>query len=729
MSQGRRNATACGVCLALTLVCGLAEASDVSGSASAHPQLRLEMGTFELGESDNLLVGVRAAGVAPRHGMIALDGPITPERRAKIEAAGVQLGEYMPDFAYVADLSRADLGAVAELGYVGWAGAFRAAWKVSPELGLIVRASDAELLEIQARGELALSVWLFPGADRAGTMAQIAAIDGVQIVHDSLEGDMRLVRLTAPRGVGGALSQIDGVRWIEDAPELTVRNNTSRWIVQSNSSGFYPVYDKGIRGEGQIVGVMDGRFNPNHCSFSDPEGDPFGPNHRKIQAYNTSTGSDTHGAHVSGTSVGDAGSFADTRGVAYMGRMVFHSIPSFTDSGVYNRLTTHYGQGATVHTNSWGNDGTTAYDGLARGIDRFSYDNDDNLVCLAVTNGSSLRNPENAKNLLAVAACGDSGSQQNFCTGGAGPTNDGRRKPEIMAPGCSIRSAFGSGCSTTALTGTSMACPHIAGSAALVSQYFEDGFYPTGASRGEDGFTPSGPLMKAMLLNSGQDVTGLSGYPGSREGWGRVKFDEVLVFDDPGAETIIVRDVRIGGAGALSTGDMVEIPFEVSENLSAIRVTLVWHDPPGALGANPAYVNNLDLEVVTPATTYLGNVFTGGSSSTGGSADIRNNVEMVHTIATSTGTYTARIKATAVNSGTQGYALVIRGKVSEDFGPQPCNGADLAEPFGSLDFSDVTAFLVAFSTMGAEADLAAPFGQWDFSDVTSFLVLFGGGCP
>ncbi len=62
-------------------------------------------------------------------------------------------------------------------------------------------------------------------------------------------------------------------------------------------------------------------------------------------------------------------------------------------------------------------------------------------------------------------------------------------------------------------------------------------------------------------------------------------------------------------------------------------------------------------------------------------------------------------------------------------GAAPCNGADLAEPFGQLDFSDVSAFLVAFGAMEAAADLALPMGQWDFSDVVEFLNLFGAGCP
>ncbi|MEZ6241456.1 MAG: GC-type dockerin domain-anchored protein [Phycisphaerales bacterium] len=58
-----------------------------------------------------------------------------------------------------------------------------------------------------------------------------------------------------------------------------------------------------------------------------------------------------------------------------------------------------------------------------------------------------------------------------------------------------------------------------------------------------------------------------------------------------------------------------------------------------------------------------------------------------------------------------------------------CNAADLAEPFDTLDFSDVLAFLAAFAGMQPEADLAAPMGVFDFSDVVSFLAAFGGGCP
>ena len=61
--------------------------------------------------------------------------------------------------------------------------------------------------------------------------------------------------------------------------------------------------------------------------------------------------------------------------------------------------------------------------------------------------------------------------------------------------------------------------------------------------------------------------------------------------------------------------------------------------------------------------------------------------------------------------------------------PGGCNPADLAPPLGSLDFSDVVAFLSAFGAMDPAADLAPPFGSFDFSDVVAFLSAFGAGCP
>lgn len=56
-----------------------------------------------------------------------------------------------------------------------------------------------------------------------------------------------------------------------------------------------------------------------------------------------------------------------------------------------------------------------------------------------------------------------------------------------------------------------------------------------------------------------------------------------------------------------------------------------------------------------------------------------------------------------------------------------CN-ADLAPPFGTLNFFDVSAFLGLYNAQDPAADLAPPFGQWNFFDVSEFLAGYNAGC-
>jgi hypothetical protein len=65
---------------------------------------------------------------------------------------------------------------------------------------------------------------------------------------------------------------------------------------------------------------------------------------------------------------------------------------------------------------------------------------------------------------------------------------------------------------------------------------------------------------------------------------------------------------------------------------------------------------------------------------------------------------------------------------SSEPGVMGCNAADLAEPFGILDLSDINAFVVAFTGQTAAGDLDNN-GIWDLTDITSFIAAFTGGCP
>jgi subtilisin family serine protease len=110
-----------------------------------------------------------------------------------------------------------------------------------------------------------------------------------------------------------------------------------------------------------------------------------------------------------------------------------------------------------------------------------------------------------------------------------GPTTDRRIKPDIVAPG-DLTSAYSDGktdgavdtCRTQRKQGTSMATPVVAGSAALVRQYFTAGFYPSGAKVAANAFTPSGVLLKAVMVGGASDMIGYTEVRGVEVGgpWG-----------------------------------------------------------------------------------------------------------------------------------------------------------------------------------------------------------------
>lgn len=636
--------------------------SFAAGDPGTDGVLRLRTGDVHTAALPNLLnTGATPAFEASRRFVVQLDGPLSRERRAALEAAGVKLGDYLPTHAFVADLTQASRAGLSQLTFVKWVGEYQRAWRIDPEIGTRAFATP-ERQTLAAADLLALTVYLFDGEPLEPTLAAIAQLEDARVQSTDQIGTQPLINLVLPARALPHLADLAAVQFVEEYPEFTPRNSTDRWIVQSNVADLTPLYDDGLHGEGQVLGHIDGRMAVTHCSFYDSN--PIGPNHRKILAYNTSLGYDLHGTHTAGTAVGDAGAWSDTRGVAYLAKLVFNTIPSMNESQMYARFDLHRTQGATVHTNSWGNDGTTQYDGACRAIDNISWLYDDQLICFAVTNMSSLKNPENAKNVLAVGASRDTPNQHQHCSGGAGPTADGRRKPEIYAPGCSTMSSSGNGgCGTTALTGTSMACPAIAGTALLVRQYFTDGYYPAGLAEPLAGFVPTGALVKAALLNSAVDMTGIAGYPSNSEGWGRVLADNALYFAGD-LRSLVVYDYHNNTPDALSTGEAVIYNVAVTGASEQLRVTLVWHDYPGAVNSQDPVVNNLDLLVTSPSgTAYKGNVFTGGVSVPGGNADPENNVEQVHITTPETGTWVITVTGTAVNQGTQGYALVVTGEV------------------------------------------------------------------
>ena len=623
--------------------------------------LYLQVGNVDTAQFENLLEKESTTFSLNSIRVLVLDRAIDPELSRQLSGVGVRLLDYLPLNCFTTRLVGVSRQGLAEIPGVVRVVEYSDAWKIQP--GIIERLGthqQAVRKELDQMGLLGLIVSLHPGENPESAALEIRKTGATVELVERVGSHDELSVITTPEQLS-ALSQLESVLFVEDAPDITLRNATTRWVIQTNVTNQTPLYDNGLHGEGQIIGVLDGRVDQGHCSF------PAG----KIVAYNSSVGTDGHGTHVAGTAAGNNGVDDDTRGIAYEAGLVTNTTPAFTEAGIVNRLNLHHGQGGRIHTNSWGNDGTTAYDALSRGFDVFLRNNEESFVCLAVTNGSVLRNPENAKNLLAVGASQDTPNEASHCTGGVGPTTDGRRKPELYAPGCGTRSSqSGTACSVVGLTGTSMATPAVAGAAALIRQYYSEGYYPGGSPNPADALTPTGALLKATLINSGVDMTGVAGYPSNLEGWGRARISDPLFFTGDTRTLGVLDDVR--NASGMSTGQVITHNVNVTNSAENLKITLVWTDVAATAGSSAATVNDLDLEVTSPSgSIFLGNVFAGDFSTTGGTRDSINNVEQIHINAPETGPWTVRIRGAAVNSGTQGFSAVATGGLQ--LAPPDCN--------------------------------------------------------
>ena len=199
-----------------------------------------------------------------------------------------------------------------------------------------------------------------------------------------------------------------------------------------------------------------------------------------------------------------------------------------------------------------------------------------------------------------------------------------------------------------------MAAPHVSGACALLIEWWRD------RTNGKD---PSQAMLKALLINGAIDIAGgpsgrtdgtgaaipLANIPNNDQGWGRISLQNMfLQAPDSDRGPKIFSDQR---HAFTATGQSHTIRVAPEDTSRPMRITLVWTDVPGGSGANPALVNDLDLEVTELDTgnLYRGNNFTNGFSTTGGAADGLNNTECVY-IENPTGIYEVRIVAASVTT-------------------------------------------------------------------------------
>ncbi|MCA9752132.1 MAG: S8 family serine peptidase [Gemmatimonadetes bacterium] len=658
----------------------------------------LRLASYEFDPSVDGLPAISAAltratpaADAEANWIVQLEGPVSPAARADVTAAAEILG-YLPDHAFLVRARSNDLTRLANEPSVRWIGDWQPAYKLSPTIGRIVR-EHPEAVTSPVRPFL---VWT--AGDRLAAAADLESAGAtIDDEHPRRPGARFAVRMD-PADVE-TLARFESVLWIEEIPEFRVWNDRTTWVAQSNVANQFPVWNWNLHGEGQIACVMDSGLDYNSCWFRDPGLVP-GPSHRKVISYTTWGGSaydgcsNGHGTHVCGTLAGDQSyvnpGVTAANGLAFGAKLMLQDIGAddffscllgFVNvpadlSAAYDAAVAG---GAHVHSNSWGST-SNSYDGYANDVDDAMWRHPDFLVVFAAGNSgpgaSTVGSPGTAKNCVTVGATRQTPNQEQMASySSRGPTSDSRYKPTVTLPGgddtLAITSAdnnTGNPPSSTCASvgfpfyGTSMATPAVSASALLVRQYFEQGFYPYGGvlPSPRDVTTPSAALVKAVLVNSGADM-GTADIPNHNEGFGRVLLDDALYFgfDDP-SEELRVEDER----GGVDTGQVATFTYGVEAG-GPFEVTLVWTDFPATAGAGIALVNDLDLEVEAPGgAIYRGNVFSGGESTTGGTADRRNVEEAVRVSSPAAGDWTIRVRGFNVPSGPQPFALVATGGFS-----------------------------------------------------------------
>src|SRR6266851_8231878 len=476
-----------------------------------------------------------------------------------------------------------------------------------------------------------------------------------------------------------------------------------------------PIFDHGIHGEGQIIAFLDTGVDYDICFFVEAngsrppintrlDGNNVDLTRRKIVAYDFlyscdqfpgAVGCDDpnspdawdnqgHGTHQAASAVGDratpiAHDYGDA--VAPGAKLIVQDAGYIGGDNCSQRpgigcpvnitpiLEQAYRQGARIHANSWGDRSAplASYSAAARDIDAFVFSHPDMLVIFNTGNlaspgtapPSTLSAPGCAKNTLQVGGTRDANHYADDAISTftlMGPTRDGRIKPDLVGPayvmaGDARLAANGQTCSLSFQPGTSWASPTIAGAAALVRQYFTDGYYPSGTPTASDRMTPSAALLKATLIAAARRVPFITiggaqvasqPTPSNEQGFGFPVLDDALYF--PGdAVRLRIKDVPL--QSGLTEGQTVTTQVALLA-ANPLKVVLVWTDPAGT-----SLVNDLDLRVTDPA----GSVFFGN-----GQADHVNNVEAVSIARPLSGVYTISVSAARLGSGArQGYALVI----------------------------------------------------------------------
>ncbi len=668
--------------------------------------------------------------------LVQLDGPVTEAKKEALRSRGVRFYAYFPSNAFVVKAD--DPGTLPGAPGVLWAGPFHPAYRIEPLLGR-APAPDPEAAASRRFGARAI---LFEAGDRERVVEALEAA-GAEVDREATydpAGWPDRVFFTATPDALLAAARLDSVRWVEEVSRAgRTMNAESKVVLQSGAVGLgTPFWDAGVDGGTQIVGVMDNGMDVDTILLSHTPADAGTPGaaHRKVAAYSAYGGGDllscgnyTHGTNTAQCAAGNRSDFGmngDLEGIAKGARVVFQDLGEYgTFDCILGRISPPASLAAAYdevrakggHLTNGSFSICSGYGSHALDVDQYAWDHRDFLAFFSAGNGGAgLACPATAKNVVAAGGHYQDPYQDEFY-GSTGPAPDGRMGPTVLAPACDhaggnpppfdydTSASLQSGDSGISgapeailkegMCGTSFSSPYAMGAAALVRDYFEQGFHPLGFARESDAIPPSGALVKAALLASGEFLPNCGSFMQSTsacgQGMGRVHLGRSLaIAGDPRTPPGMLVVDR-GATAGLSTGEVHEERIEVTDASRPLRAVVAWIDRPGS-----ALVNDLGLVVLgpdgTPSRTYLGGNFAGEYSVSlaggGDSADATNPFEAVFVDPAEIvpGTWTIRVEGTNVPDGdpglgdTQPFALVASGGFATPGSVREVSGEGSASP-------------------------------------------------
>ena len=289
-----------------------------------------------------------------------------------------------------------------------------------------------------------------------------------------------------------------------------------------------------LDGSGVIIAVADTGIDMDHSCFRNSTEDVGIPgySHRKIILLNDTVDDwdnqghqqFRHGTHIAGILAcdsvdGDEAGRSLSNGSRLLVQDIVDSTGWVVPENVDSLLAEASANGAVINSWSWG-DNSINYTNRSHTIDEWTIENPWSLVFVAPgNNGGMMLEPSNAYNVVSVAASDSEENGSMWPSSSHGPDVNDRRGTLISAPGMGVVSAKADGNKsslnngTYAMTGTSMATPMAASFTALLQQKIEQ----------EYGYTPSAPLLRAMLASSAEGIT--SDRPDPIQGYGRPSLD------------------------------------------------------------------------------------------------------------------------------------------------------------------------------------------------------------